>query len=166
MDLETASATATLGDWVAGLRWEAVPGRVQQRLRLVLLDVLAVACLGATDSAQQRFVTAWAPGAGPSPVFGAGAHANVEAAAWLNATALVRLELDEGNKYAKGHPAAHGFPAVLALAAAQQVDSADLLISLLAAYEVAARYGRATRLRSGSPNAAATRVKGRCGPRT
>ena len=149
MDLETASATATLGDWVAGLRWEAVPGRVQQRLRLVLLDVLAVACLGATDSAQQRFVTAWAPGAGPSPVFGAGAHANVEAAAWLNATALVRLELDEGNKYAKGHPAAHGFPAVLALAAAQQVDSADLLISLLAAYEVAARYGRATRLRSG-----------------
>lgn len=149
MDLETASATATLGNWVAGLRWEEVPDRVQRRLRLVLLDVLAVACMGATDSAQQRFVSAWAPGAGPSPVFGAGVHANVEAAAWLNATALVRLELDEGNKYAKGHPAAHGFPAVLALAAARQAESADLLISLLAAYEVAARYGRATRLRSG-----------------
>ena len=149
MDVETASATATLGDWVAGLRWEEVPEHVQQRLRLVLLDVLGVACLGATDPAQQRFVDAWAPSAGPSPVFGAGVHASVEAAAWLNATALVRLELDEGNKYAKGHPAAHGFPAVLALAAAQQAESADVLVSLLAAYEVAARYGRATRLRAG-----------------
>jgi 2-methylcitrate dehydratase PrpD len=149
MDVETASATATLGEWVSGLRWADVPHRVRQRLRLVLLDVLGVACLGATDPAQQRFVDAWAPSPGPSPVFGAGVHASVEAAAWLNATALVRLELDEGNKFAKGHPAAHGFPAVLALASAQQAHSADVLVSLLAAYEVAARYGRATRLRAG-----------------
>ena len=149
MDVETASATATLGDWVARLRWEDVPDHVRQRLRVVLLDVLGVACLGATDPAQQRFVDAWSLGPGPAPVFGAGVHAGVEAAAWLNATALVRLELDEGNKYAKGHPAAHGFPAVLALAATQQTESADLLVSLLVAYEVAARYGRATRLREG-----------------
>ncbi|WP_410050232.1 MmgE/PrpD family protein [Actinomadura sp. CNU-125] len=75
----------------------------------------------------------------------------MDAAAWLNANALVSLELDEGNKYAKGHPAAHGFPAVLALAAERVATGADTAAAaLLAAYEVAARFGRAARLRDGA----------------
>ncbi|EHK80314.1 MmgE/PrpD, partial [Saccharomonospora azurea SZMC 14600] len=75
---------------------------------------------------------------GPAPLVGAGRHTTVDAAAWLNATALVALELDEGNKYAKGHPAAHGFPAVLALADTRDSSGAETAAALLAAYEVAA----------------------------
>lgn len=149
VDSATIRHTAALGQWVAGLTWDDVPVRVQQRLRLVLIDVLGVAGVGAMDPAQRRFVEAWAPVDGTSPVYGAGVRTSPEAAAWLNATALVRLELDEGNKFAKGHPAAHGFPAVLALAAARDAEADDLLAALVAAYEVAARYGRATRLRAG-----------------
>lgn len=126
-----------------------MPRPVVERLRLVLIDVLGVMLVGARDPEQQRLVEAWDVLPGPSPVVGGGRLTGVESAAWLNASALVRLELDEGNKYAKGHPAAHGFPAVLALAAAKDSPGEDLLASLLAAYEVASRFGRATTLRPG-----------------
>jgi 2-methylcitrate dehydratase PrpD len=149
VDDATAAQVAVLGRWASELRWDAVPPRVHDRLRLVLLDVLGVTVVGARDPEQRRLVGAWELGPGPSPVFGAGASTSVEAAAWLNATALVRLELDEGNKFAKGHPAAHGFPAVLALAAARRVEADQLLAALLVAYEVASRFGRATTLRAG-----------------
>jgi hypothetical protein len=113
----------------------------------VLLDTLGVTVLGARQEAQRRIVTAWDPEPGRAPLIGAGRTTTVEAAAWLNATALVRLEFDEGHKQAKGHPAAHGVPAVLALAAHRDAPGPDLMAALVVAYEVAARFGRATRLR-------------------
>lgn len=149
VDTTTARATAALGDWSSALRWSEVPEPVAERLRLVLIDVLGVMLVGAREPEQQRLVEAWDVPPGPSPVVGGGRLTGVEAAAWLNASALVRLELDEGSKYAKGHPAAHGFPAVLALAAAKDSPGEDLLASLLAAYEVASRFGRSTTLRPG-----------------
>jgi len=149
VDSVTAAEVAVLGRWVSGLSWPDVPAAVRHRLRLVLTDVLAVTTIGARDPEQQRLVEAWEPAVGPAPLFGAGMATTVEAASWLNATALVRLELDEGNKFAKGHPAAHGFPAVLALAAARGVDAQTLLTALVVAYEVGSRFGRATSLRPG-----------------
>ena len=146
----TRAATAQLGAWAAGLTWHDVPDAVQQRLQLVLLDSLGVGLVGSRLPEQRALVAAWQPGPGPSPVLGAGLLTTVESAAWLNAGALVCLELDEGNKYAKGHPAAHGLPAVLALAAAIGSNGTDTMSALLAAYEVAARFGRASRLRPGA----------------
>ena len=144
------TATAQAGAWAAALRWEAVPPRVRDRLAMVLLDTIGVALAGAREEEQRRLVAAWRPAPGPAPLLGAGRTTTVEASAWLNAAALVRLELDEGNKYAKGHPAAHAFPAVLALAAERRAPGPETMAALLAAYEVASRFGRATRLRSGA----------------
>ncbi|MEQ4299987.1 MmgE/PrpD family protein [Plantactinospora sp. B6F1] len=148
--LATIEAVRRLGDWVAGLSWSDVPARVRERLELVLLDSLGVTVVGARQPEQRALVAAWHPAPGPAPLFGAGHRTTVEAAAWLNATALVRLELDEGHKYAKGHPAAHGLPAVLALAAELGRPGTETMAALLAGYEVAARFGRATGLRPGA----------------
>lgn len=147
---EVRTAVDRLGHWVAGLRWTDVPAGPRDRLGLVLLDVLGVTVLGAREPEQRRLVEAWTPAPGPAPLVGAGCTTTVEAAAWLNATALVRLELDEGHKRAKGHPAAHAFPVVLALAAERDASGPETLAALLVAYEVAARFGRATRLRTGT----------------
>lgn len=138
-------ALSTLAGWAAALRWEDTPEHVRDRLRLVLLDTLGVTMLGARLPERAGLVQAWAPFPGPVPVIGTGVESTVETAAWLNATALVSLEMDEGNKFAAGHPAAHGFPAVLALASALDSDGPTTAAALLVAYEVAARYGRATR---------------------
>ncbi|MGC7094947.1 MmgE/PrpD family protein [Amycolatopsis lurida] len=137
-----------LGAWVSSL--DTAPEPVLDRLGLVLLDVLGVMALGTSQPEHRALYAAWRPPAGPAPLIGTGELVSVDAAAWLGAMALVSRELDEGNKYAKGHPAAHGFPAVLALAAELDSSGADLAAALLAAYEVAARFGRATRLRPGT----------------
>ena len=146
----TRRATDALGSWAAALRWDDVPPKAQQRLTLVLLSCLGVTALGARQPEQRALVAAWQPAAGPAPLIGAGMCTTVEAATWLGAVALVRLELDEGHKYAGGHPAAHGFPAVLALAAALGSDGHEVAAALVVAYEVAARFGRATQLRAGA----------------
>lgn len=148
--VDAAGATAKAGAWVSALRWDDVPPRVRDRLALVLLDTLGVCLAGAREEEQRRLVAAWHPAPGPAPLLGAGRTTTVEASAWLNAAALVRLELDEGNKYAKGHPAAHAFPAVLALAAELRASGPETMAALLAAYEVASRFGRATSLRAGA----------------
>jgi 2-methylcitrate dehydratase PrpD len=147
---DAVEATARLGEWVARLDAARVPEPVLDRLSLVLLDVIGVTALGAGLEETSAMRSAWNAPAGPAPLIGAGRCVTVDAAAWLNATALVCLELDEGNKYAKGHPAAHGFPAVLALASEVDASGADTAAALLAAYEVASRFGRASRLRPGA----------------
>ncbi|WP_084531038.1 MmgE/PrpD family protein [Nocardia miyunensis] len=145
----TESVTA-LGAWVSGLRWDAVPESVAERLTTVLFDVLAANAAGARTEGQRALRAAWPAPPGHSPVVGGGSLTDPVTAAWLNGPATVCLELDEGNKYAKGHPAAHVFPAVLALAAELDVPGTDLAAALLAGYEVAARFGRATSLRRGA----------------
>ncbi|MCF8590009.1 MmgE/PrpD family protein [Gordonia liuliyuniae] len=138
------AAARTLSEWAADLTWETVPDEVRDRLRLVLLDTLGVTMLGARLPERAGLVDAWTPGVGSVPLIGTGVRTSPEVAAWLNATALVSLEMDEGNKFAGGHPAAHGFPAVLALAAAIDADGPSTAAALLVAYEVGARYGRAS----------------------
>lgn len=147
---QAAEATAALGAWVSEVDVTAVPEAVLDRLALVLLDVLGVTAVGATLPEQRALVAAWRAPGGPAPLIGGGRLAATDSAAWLNAMALVSLELDEGNKYAKGHPAAHGFPAVLALGAELDSTGADTAAALLAAYEVASRFGRATTLQAGA----------------
>jgi 2-methylcitrate dehydratase PrpD len=138
------AALHRLAGWAAEVSWVGVPDEVRDRLRLVLLDTLGVTLLGARLPERAALVSAWAPSPGPVPIVGTGVESTVETAAWLNATALVSLEMDEGNKFAAGHPAAHGYPAVLALAGELDTDGPTTAAALLVAYEVAARYGRAS----------------------
>lgn len=150
MTSEAARATAELGSWAAALRWEDAPDPVRARLPLVLLDVLGACAAGARLPEQRALVETWDPAPGPAPLIGGGRSVSAEDAAWLNGIATVSLELDEGNKYARGHPAAHGFPGVLALAARLDTDGPTTAAALLVAYEVAARFGRVTRLNPGT----------------
>jgi len=145
-----AAQTAALARWAARLSWSDVPEPVRQRLRLVLLDTFAVTLAGARTEGQRRIRAAWPQPAGDAPVLGAGRLTQPDAAAYLNATAMVCCELDEGGRYAKGHPAGHAFPAVLALASSRRCDGELLARALLTGYEVAARFGRATTLRPGA----------------
>src|SRR5690606_33092176 len=68
-------------------------------------------------------------------------------AAMANAQGMVSQELDEGNVYAKGHPASHILPALLAVAYRQNSAGAPFLESFLLGYEISARLGHAIRLK-------------------
>jgi 2-methylcitrate dehydratase PrpD len=141
-------AIEDLGRFVAAFDPANHPN-LREPLVRTLLDTLGVMVAGAGTPKVRALVAAWDPMAGSARIFGAGRRAVPETAAYLNGVSTVTLELDEGNKYARGHPASHAFPAALAMAQAQGVAGYELAASLLVAYEVASRFGRATRLRVG-----------------
>ena len=144
------AAVRALGRFCADLRLDAVDGRDRDALDLVLLDTLGVMVAGArTPEYRSLMDTTARSGTGPARPRGTDVHVPVESAAYLDGTAACMLELDEGNKHARGHPAAHAIPAVLALAAVEDVDVQQLLEAVLVGHEVASRFGRSVRLRGG-----------------
>ena len=145
-DASTRSPLQTLARQAAGLSWSSVPAEVQDRTLLVLFDTLGVMLAGAATPEVQALAAQFRE-AGSSPLVGFGRTTSADAACWVNGTAVCSLELDEGSKYARGHPAAHVLPAALAVGAGHR--GSDWLAAFLAGYETAARFGRATRLRSG-----------------
>lgn len=142
------SALEELGRFIASFDL-AEHSKLREPLIRTLVDTLGVIVAGARTPEMRAIITAWDPAAGPAAIFGAGSRTVTETAAYLNGVSAVTLELDEGNKYARGHPASHVFPAALAVAQSRDAPGPELAAALLVGYEVASRFGRATRLRSG-----------------
>lgn len=148
-ELDVREALHELGAWVAGVRWANLPESLRLRTRLVLTDTLGVTVAGMQTEEMAALVRASEPAEGPVSLVGSGRGTTVDQAAQLNATAGCLLELDEGNKHARGHPAIHAFPAALGLAELHDTDGEQLGAALVAGHEVAARFGRASLLRPG-----------------
>jgi 2-methylcitrate dehydratase PrpD len=147
-ETHTGEAFAELGRFVASFEWEDADEGLREQLYKTLLDTAGVMIAGARTGEVRALVEAWDPDAGPAHLFGGG-KTTVDAAAYLNGISAVALELDEGNKYAKGHPASHAFPAALAVAQARRASGSELAAALVVGHELASRFGRATRLDAG-----------------
>lgn len=128
-----------------------VPRHVEQHMTRVLCDLMGVAIAGMRTAELERLVPTWRLSPGDTPVIGTTHRTVPESAGHLAAIAACVLELDEGNRFAVGHPAAH--VAFAATAAAQLTEEPrsgqHLLRAVILGYEVAARFGRATSLRAG-----------------
>ncbi len=144
--VDAKTLTRTLGEQAAVFDWGDVPPEVQERTLLVLFDTLGVMAAGARTPEVQALAAQFQD-EGRAPVAGAGRWAGADASCWINGFAVCCLELDEGSKFARGHPAAHVLPA--ALAVGEGHSGTEWLAAFLAGYEVAARFGRATRLHPG-----------------
>lgn len=130
---------------------------VREHAALLAADTLGVMLAGGRRPEAVALVRgdaltgAWArrePGDGPAARFLTAGHGwgAPDRAAYVNATAICALELDEGMR-PTGHPAAHVLPA--ALAAAEVLDAGwdDLLAAFTCGYEVTAGLFCALRLR-------------------
>jgi 2-methylcitrate dehydratase PrpD len=141
-----ANGVRNLGRECAALEWSSIPADVRDRTLLVMYDTLGVMIAGAHTPEVQSLAEQHTE-IGSAPLVGLGASSTSNASCWVNGAAVCALELDEGSKYARGHPAAHVLPAALASGATHDGDR--WLSAVLAGYEVAARFGRATRLHNG-----------------
>lgn len=149
MHAETKDSVERLARWVADLEWDDIPRDVRDRHQLIWADYLTVACAGAQLPEYQALLDVWPLADGRVPIPGTPITTAPELAAWVMGTVGVALEQDEGNKFAKGHPAAHVLPAVLALGVALGASGRQCAVAVVAGYEVAARFGRATTLTAG-----------------
>ena len=137
----------TLAAFVADLTTDDILAAVRDRAGLTVADTLGVILGGSADPMVRSLVGRWGETvAGSTTVLGNSAITTApHLAAFCNGTAGTVLELDEGHRYAAGHPAIHVLPALLAEAEVDYGSGDDFLRSFVAGYEVAVRTARATR---------------------
>jgi 2-methylcitrate dehydratase PrpD len=140
-----ATTERTLATFVADLSTDDIPASVRDRAGLTVADTVGAIVGGSTDDAVRRLTRRWGMTAsGTASVLGTdGVEMMPHFAAFCNGTAGTVLELDEGHRFAAGHPAVHVLPALLADAETTYASSETFLRALVAGYEVAVRVARA-----------------------
>jgi 2-methylcitrate dehydratase PrpD len=137
--------TAALAAAAARTTWAAAPPDVRDRVVDLVVDCVAVAALGSRRPELQQLVRYHGESApaGAATVVGSDRGWSSSAAAFLNGCSVAADQLQDGHRSAKGHPASHVVPAVLAVAEEHDLGGADVLSSVLAGYEAGVRVGRA-----------------------
>lgn len=138
-----------LAGFIARLERRHLPPSVPARARLVIADLVGTIVAGMHEPEMRRLATSLCAAGcrGGSTVIGHGL-APADTAALLHGSAGTFLELDEGNRFSRGHPGIHVLPAALAMAQQNRMSGASLVDAFIAGYEVAARIGTACRIRS------------------
>ncbi|MEO6623633.1 MAG: MmgE/PrpD family protein [Burkholderiaceae bacterium] len=132
--------------FAAQLDFATLPAPVREQTAWILADTLA-AMVGGSAEPELRALAARHAATGPATLVGLGRPAGTDAAALINGTAGTFLEMDEGNRFSRGHPAVHVIPAVLALCEERGASAPLFLSALVTGYEVGSRLGAASRLR-------------------
>ncbi|MGE0310535.1 MAG: MmgE/PrpD family protein [Lautropia sp.] len=140
-----------LGAFAAGLAWKDFEPALREQVGWILADTIA-AIVGGAPEPEMRALSGAQPDMPPTvagaTLIGTGRRVGVDTAALLNGTAGTFLEMDEGNRFARGHPAIHVIPALIALAESGEATAEDFVAALVAGYEVGSRLGSASRLRA------------------
>ena len=138
----------TLAEFIAEFRLEALKPATVEQTRYVILDTIGAIVGGAAEPEMQALTARLTVSpVGEASVMGTGKTAVSAAAAFLNGTAGTFLEMDEGNRFAKGHPSIHALPAVWAIAEIKGLSGKAAMEALVLGYEVGARIGIAASLR-------------------
>jgi 2-methylcitrate dehydratase PrpD len=139
-------ATRALADWLAGLRYKDLSTQVKRQARLSLVDYLGCALLGSTrkQAKQIRDIVEELGGAPQATVVGWGHKTSVTYAGLVNGvlgSASLLLEDTAAESFA--HPGVNVVPAALAAAEYVSATGADLVLGIVAGYEVSMRVGAA-----------------------
>lgn len=129
-----------LADYASGLKFEELPSSVVQRVNLCVMDLIAstyAALGGRTAEALRDYAIA----VNPSPqatLWGSELRVGAIEAATANGATAYEAEFDDGNSLG-GHWGSSGIPAILALAERDEISAQDVIVAIVAAYEVANR---------------------------
>ncbi|MBV8411664.1 MAG: MmgE/PrpD family protein [Alphaproteobacteria bacterium] len=138
--------TGRLAEWLRQLTLDAVPGRVQERAKHLILDGIACALVGAQLPWSRVAVETVLrfEGRGERSIIGWGRTASAPVACLLNGTFIQGFELDDFHPLGPLHSASVVVPALLAAAEELgHVDGAAFLRAAIAGFEVGPRVGMA-----------------------
>ena len=143
---DPAGPTGRLACWLADLRLDDVPAEVRERAKLLTLDGLACAIVGAQLPWSRTAVAAVTQLEGPGncTLIGWDRKVSAPAAALLNGTFIQGFELDDYHPLAPLHSASLVLPSLLACAENQGgVSGPQFLLGAIAGFEVGPRVGLA-----------------------
>jgi 2-methylcitrate dehydratase PrpD len=103
-----------------------------------VLDLLtaAMAGFGERGAGAARTMALTVMVEGDTPIWFDGLSSSVIGAAWANSAAAAALDLDDGNRVARGHPGAAVIPTALAVGHQTRASWDDILRSIVIGYEV------------------------------
>lgn len=135
--------TRELGRWVGELRYSDVPDEVIAHAKTCLLDALGCGLFGSAQVWSQiaADVAAEASGGRGALLLGRADTASPADAALANGTAIHGYEIDDVHVSSSYHPASVSVPAALAILGARGGSGRDLLLALVAGYEIGIRTG-------------------------
>lgn len=137
--------TRRLAAFVAGLRYDDLPGPVVSMSRRLLLDGLGCLLTG-TTTPPAKSVAAVARelgGADHCTIFPGRTRGSVRDAAFVNGIALYSVGLNDVHVPAEAHPGASVIPVVLAIGEWKNLSGRELITAMVAGYELVGRVGRA-----------------------
>jgi len=137
--------TRKLAAFVADLKFDEIPPATIDMSKKLLLD--GVGCmLAGVNGAPARSVAAMVRclgGERQATIFPGNTQGSVRDAAFVNGISLYSVGLNDVHSPSGAHPGACVIPAVLAMGEWRRVPGKELLASMVAAYEVNGRVGRA-----------------------
>jgi 2-methylcitrate dehydratase PrpD len=134
-----------IATYVEAARGQRAPEPARQAAFKCILDLLgaAAAGIGEPGPVAVRQMAVAALGAGKVPIWFSGLSASVIGAAWANSAAAAALDLDDGNRLARGHPGAAVIPTAIAVAAETGATLEDIIGAIAIGYEVGVTIGAA-----------------------
>ncbi|EKF61591.1 MmgE/PrpD family protein [Agrobacterium albertimagni AOL15] len=123
-----------------------LPDEVREVALGCVLDLLTAALAGVRSPAPAAAlgVSEWLYGCGPAPAWFTGQKLSLLSALLHNALCASALDLDDGNRAARGHPGASVIPTVLTLASTMPQSRGDEILSaIIAGYDVGVRIAAA-----------------------
>jgi 2-methylcitrate dehydratase PrpD len=137
------SLTGKLAETIVSLDFKRLPREVVRKAKQCLLDTVGAAIAGsgtAEAKIAKRIASKLNPKKEATLITGSGKVGVLEAA-MANGIISHALELDDGNRYAQGHPGVATIPAILALAEKERMKGRDVILAIVAGYEVFGRVG-------------------------
>ncbi|MFJ5788908.1 MmgE/PrpD family protein [Lysinibacillus sp. NPDC093197] len=125
--------------------WDMLPAKTKERVEWIYLDTFMVAAYGMQAATEVSQLIIEQP-EGNIPLVGQALARQPHDFLVLTGTAIVSFELDEGNQFAKGHPAAHIFGPLYVAAYEENNLGKDVLRAFMIGYEISARLGNASKL--------------------
>lgn len=132
--------TQILSEFVAGLCYEKIPAATINNTKLYIIDYFAACFAGMKVNSQFNHAVEELlfdmAGKEESDILCTKQKLPAMNAAFMNAVYAHGADMDDGNRKAMGHVAAHVMSAVFALAQSLDVNGEDVLVSINAGYEV------------------------------
>jgi 2-methylcitrate dehydratase PrpD len=136
--------TRAIARFVSALSYDAIPGEVRDRIKLLVLDSLGCALYGA-DLPWTRILQATLgrhDATRTSPVWGTDLALSAPHAALVNGTQVQGFELDDVHRQGVLHVGAVTLPALLAtIDPDTPLDGREMLAAIVAGYEIGPRVG-------------------------
>lgn len=134
-------ASPALARAVATTHWHELPADLREQAADLFLDTLAVIAAGTAHPQFARWLAQQGRERGECTAIGLAAGVPAATAALLNGGATTVLQWQDGHRLARGHPASHLVPVLLALGERLDARAEAVMSAFVGGYEAGTRIG-------------------------